>query len=228
EKAFADAPLDHRPHWLIFIPIREGARTVGAILFYRIKPQRLTNAERHVLQTLATALSFALHHLQSREHAREAANREELTHQLLADIRSAATVDAILKAAVDGLGKTLHLSRVVIFKGKADLQPPSLDGNGRLLAVRAEYRQSALVPSLLGSHLDLGEGSLLPRLIAGEIIVIADSDEGNPLARALFVRLGVRALVLAPIAYQGHLVAALALEQFDHPRLFTSEELRLI
>src|SRR5207253_8695867 len=186
----------------------------------KVKHQRLSVEERHALQTLGAVLSFALHHQQSLERASDAAQREALTHQLLAAIRNAGSVDEILKAAVDGLGTTLNVSRIVIFMGEGE--PAGVAGWSRQLAARAEYRQSALVPSLMGSGLDLSDTVLRSRLLAGDIIVIADTSDSDAMVRAASVRLGVRALVVAPIAYKGQLVAGLALEQFGHPRRFTS------
>jgi len=228
EQAFEDAPGGCEVRELVFTPIREGIQVVGAILFYRLKHQRFSSMERHALQTLGAVLSFALHHQQSLETAHGAAQREELTHQLLAAIRNAGSVDEILKAAVDGLGTTLNASRIVIFMDEGDAIGAGIAGWSKPLGAHAEYRQSALVPSLMGSGLDLSDKVLRSRLFAGDIIVVADTSDSEARLYATSIRLGVRALVVAPIADKGHLVAALALEQFDHPRRFTSEELRLI
>ncbi|HEY9231298.1 MAG TPA: GAF domain-containing protein, partial [Blastocatellia bacterium] len=228
EQAFENLSPALRGGWLVFAPLVEGEQVVGTILSYRLKHQRLSDAERHALRTLAAVLALALHHQQSLEQAGEAAQREELTHQLLADIRNAGSVEEVLKAAVDGLGMTLDLSRVVIFMGESNLAHDRLDVVSQPFGARAEYRQSALVPSLMGSVLDLGDPVLRGRLLAGDIIVIPDTDASDGMAGASFVRLGVRALGLAPIIHKGQLVAALALEQFDQPRHFTGEALRLI
>jgi PAS domain S-box-containing protein len=228
EHAFEDTPGGLPAQGFVFVPIREGTQAGGAILLYKVKHQRLPGAERHALQTLGAVLSFALHHQQSLERASDAAQREALTHQLLAAIRNAGSVDEILKAAVDGLGTTLSVSRAVIFMAGGDAERAGVAGWSKQLGARAEYRQSALVPSLMGNGLDLSDPALRSRLFAGDIIIIPDTGDPDAMVRATSVRLGVRALVVAPIAYKGHLVAALALEQFDHPRRFTSEELRLI
>ncbi|MEN3334425.1 MAG: hypothetical protein V7641_3790, partial [Blastocatellia bacterium] len=228
EQAFEDTPGGFPAQSFVFAPIREGTQAIGAILLYKVKPQRLAVVERHALQSLGAVLSFALHHQQSLERARDAAQREELTHQLLAAIRNAGSVDEILEAAVDGLGTTLNVSRIVVYMGEGDAERAGVAAWSRQLGARAEYRQSALVPSLMGSGLDLSDTALRSRLFAGDIIVIADTSDSDTMVRATNVRLGVRALVVAPIAYKGHLVAGLALEQFDHPRRFTNEEMRLI
>ena len=198
EQAFENISPALRGGWLVFAPLVEGEQVVGTILSYRLKHQRLNDAERHALRTLAAVLALALHHQQSLEQAGEAAQREELTHQLLADIRNAGSVEEVLKAAVDGLGMTLDLSRVVIFMGESDLAHDRLDVVSQPFGARAEYRQSALVPSLMGSVLDLGDPVLRGRLLAGDIIVIPDTDASDGMAGASFVRLGVRALGLHP------------------------------
>jgi PAS domain S-box-containing protein len=226
EQAFENTPAAMRPRWLVYVPLSEGKQVAGAVLSYHLKRQGLADAQRHALQTLAAVFSFALYHQRSLERASSAAQREESTHQLLAAIRNAGSVEEVLKAAVDGLGRTLGVSRVLIFM--SDLASGGLGGPGQSLEARAEYRQSALVPSLMGSGLDLSNAMLNSRLLAGEFVVLPDTGNGDALSRAPFVRLGVRALVVAPLAYKGETVGALALEQFDHPRRFTSEELRLI
>ncbi|MFL6215358.1 MAG: GAF domain-containing protein [Blastocatellia bacterium] len=227
-QAFADAPGESQAQGLVFAPMREREKTTGALVLYKVKPQRFSLAERHALQTIASVINFALHHLQSLARASDAAQREESTHQLLAAIRNAVSTDEILKAAVEGLGTTLHVSRVVIFMGEGEAERAGVAGWNQLLGTRAEYRQSALVPTLIGNGLDLGDALLRNHLFAGDLVVISDAGQNDLMIRATSVRLGVRALVIAPIANQGHLVAALVLEQFDHPRRFTSEELRLV
>ena len=159
---------------MVFAPFVEGSRTLGAVLFYRVEHQRQTDAERHALRTLATVIGFALHHQQSLERGREAAQREERTHHLLAGIRNAASVEDVLKAAVDGLGTTLDMSRVAIFMGDSDIAAADLDRTSQSLVARAEYRQSALVPSLMGSALDLSDPTTHANLVAGDLIVVPE------------------------------------------------------
>src|SRR5262249_5068572 len=117
---------------------------------------------------------------------------------------------------------TLKVSRVVIYRHNG-----GSTGAGPFTA-RAEYRSSVLVPSLLGTELDLEGSPLLERLMSGEIIDVPDTNESDPIVRAICVRLGVRAMALAPVSYNGHTVATIALEQFDHPRVFSSDELKTL
>src|SRR5205085_7697949 len=114
------------------------------------------------------------------------------------------------------------------FVGEGEGEQGDRTGQGWSLGARAEYLQSALVPSLMGGALDLCDPLLGSHLVTGNLIVVPDTGDDRAVAGAAFVRLGVRALVFAPITHKGRLVAALGLEQFDHPRRFTSEELRLI
>ncbi|MFL6274095.1 MAG: GAF domain-containing protein [Blastocatellia bacterium] len=228
ENLFENLPAVVKGGRIIFAPFVEATRTLGAVLFYRVKHQRQTDAERHALRALATVIGFALHHQQSLERAREAAQREERTHHLLAAIRNAASVEDVLKAAVNGLGTTLAMSRVAIFIGEGDIASPGLKATSQPLVASAEYLQSALVPSLMGSALDLSGKAIHDNLVAGDLIVLPDAGDCEANDRLPFVRLGVRALVFAPITHKGQMVAVLALEQFDQPRDFTDEALRLI
>lgn len=229
DRAFDETEIRPAVESIMFAPFTDESQAIGAILFYRRKHHRLSSSDKDALQSIASCLSLALHHIQSKESAKNAASREVLTHQLLTAIRCAGSIDEILKSAVDGLGTTLGVTRVVIFKHRdGELGKASGHGLSNLLTARAEYRSSVLVPSLLQTGLDVEGSPLLSRLLSGEMIVIPDTNDGDLIVRALCVRLGVRALVLAPIAYKGHTVAALALEQFDRPREFSDEEMRLL
>ncbi len=85
-----------------------------------------------------------------------------------------------------------------------------------------------LVPSLLGSALDIAGSPVLGQLIEGQTISIPDTSESHTVVRAIGVRLGVRAMALAPIAYNGQMAAILTLEQFDRAREFTEDEIKLV
>lgn len=229
ERAFGEPAVEPAVESFAFMPLKDESRIIGAILFYRSQNQHLQSGDREALRSIASCLSLAIHHIRSQEAAKNAASREALTNQLLTVIRSAGSIDEILKSAVEGLGTSLAVTRVVIFKHKdGEIGDKSSRSLSNLLTARAEYRASALVPSLLQTGLDVEGSPLLSQLLSGEMIVIPDTSDGDTIVRALGVRLGVRALVLAPIAYKGHTVAALALEQFDHPREFCDEEMRLI
>ncbi|HWP44581.1 MAG TPA: GAF domain-containing protein, partial [Blastocatellia bacterium] len=163
------------------------------------------------------------------EKAKGAAEREALTNRLLTAIRTAVGVDEILRVAVESVGSTLGATRAVIYMDSdGDMSKKAGRLAGSKLTARAQYRASVLVPSLLETGIDLEGSPLLSQLLAGEMITIADTNESHPVVRAMGVRLGVRALALVPIGYNGHTVAALTLEQFDRPRTFTDEEIRLI
>ena len=207
-------------------PIIGDGQTIGAIVIYWRKKRRLTDRERLLVRALSTNLGLAIYHIRLQERARIAADREALTNRLLTAIRSAVAADGVLKVAVEGLGDALGLTRAVIYMHTSGAERRSA-ASSELIA-RAEYRSSVLVPTLLGSSLDVDGSPLVGQLLAGEIITISDTTESHPVVRAIGVRLGVQALALAPIAYNGHTVATLTLEQFDRPREFSEEEIRLI
>ncbi|MCI0488681.1 MAG: GAF domain-containing protein [Blastocatellia bacterium] len=117
-------------------------------------------------------------------------------------------------------------------------RPPCSPASLLPMTARAEYRASVLVPSLLESGLAIESGSLgdkkeifikkeiFMRFCAGEIITVPDTEGAAQCG--IRTGLGVRALVLAPIAYNGETVAALALEQFDRPRSWSEEEIKMV
>ena len=208
---------------ILVVPLVIDSKNAGAVLLYQGKKRRWPSQQKHLAQAAASTLSLTIHHFRSEERAVGAADREALTNRLLTAIRSAIGVDEILKVAVEGTGVTLKATRVVIYMDRrAEIS------NGSFFSGSAEYRSSVLVPSLMNTQLDLEGSPLLAQLLSGEIINVPDTNEGDPIVRAICVRLGVRALALAPISYDGHTVATIAVEQFDHPRVFSTDEIKLL
>lgn len=208
---------------ILIVPLVIDSETAGTVLLYRGGKWRFSAQEKHIAQAAASTLSLTIHHFRSQERARGAADREALTNRLLTAIRNTVGVDEILKVAVDGIGVTLKVTRVVIYKhGRDDSNRDSL------FTARAEYRSNALVPSLLNTELDLEGSPLLAQLLSGHVIGVPDTSQSDPIVRAMSVRLGVRAMALAPITYNGHTAATIALEQFDNPRVFSKDEIKLL
>jgi PAS domain S-box-containing protein len=214
---------------VLIVPLVLDAEAIGAIIIYR-KRKHLWSAQKKLfIQAVASNLALAIYQIQLHEKASSAAEREALTNRLLTAIRSAIGVDDILKVAVDSLGAALKVTRASIYMHSGRSEPGAAERRpDSKVTARAEYRANVLVPSVLESGFDIKGSPLLGQLLNGEIIAIPDTNESHPIVRAIGVRLGVRALVLAPIAYNGQMVAALALEQFDHPREFFAEEVALI
>ncbi|HSE97358.1 MAG TPA: GAF domain-containing protein, partial [Blastocatellia bacterium] len=214
---------------ILAAPVVLDSEAIGAIIIYRHKSELWSVKERLMVQAVASCLSLTIFRLRSEEKARAAAEREALTNRLLTAIRTAVGVDDILRVAVESVGSTLGVTRAVIYMdSNGEMSKAAGRLAGSKLTARAQYRASVLVPSLLETGLDIEGSPLLSQLLAGEMITIADTKESHPVIRATGVRTGVRALALAPIGYNGHTVAALTLEQFDGPRAFTDEEMRLI
>lgn len=208
---------------ILIAPLLIDAQAAGALVLYRGERRKWSDQEKHLVQAAASTLALTIHHFRAQERASGATSRETLSNRLLSAIRSAVGVEDILKVAVDGIGTTLKVTRVVTYMHrKGDLRRDSF------FTACAEYRSSVLVPTLIQSDLDLEGSPLLTNLLSGEIINIPDTNEGDPIVRAIGVRLGVRAMVLAPISYNGQTVATIALEQFDHPRVFSKDEIKLL
>lgn len=212
---------------IVLAPLIIDSETTGAIVMYRREKRKWQVQEKHLISAVAATLGLTIHHFRSQEQATNATDREALTNQLLTAIRSAVGVDEILRVAVEGIGRSLKVTRVVIYLHRDYLHRDD-HPNGDCFTARAEYRASVLVPSLLQSELDLEGSSLLAELLAGQVINIPDTNESDPIVRAIGVRLGVRAMVLAPIRCNGHSAATIAIEQFDHPRVFSKDEIKLL
>jgi PAS domain S-box-containing protein len=207
---------------ILIAPLLIDSESTGALVLYRRDRRGWSAQEKGLLQAAASTLSLTIHHFKSQDRATSAADREALTNRLLTAIRNAVGVDEILRVAVDGIGKTLKVTRVAIH-----LRDGSPSG-GSSFTARAEYRSSVLVPSLINTELDLDGSPLLAQLLLGEIIDVPDTNESDPIVRAIGVRLGVRAMALAPIRYDGRTVATIVLEQFDHSRKFSRDEMKLV
>lgn len=214
---------------ILLAPLVDDSQVIGAVLLYGNSNREWSNDERQALLAVMSNLALIVHHFRAQERAKMAASHEALTNQLLTAIRTAVSVDEVLKAAVTGIGQALAVTRVVIYMhSQIDLSKAAAQGLSSVFTARAEYRASVLVPSLLNKELDIEGSPLLAQMLAGEMVAIPDTNLSHPIVRAIYVRLGVRALALAPIAYNGHTVAALALEQFDEARKFSEEEIKLI
>jgi len=215
----------HRPEVkaILIVPLVINSQTAGAVLLYQRGRQHWSEEDKHLAQAVASTLALTVHHFKSQERATSASDREALTNQLLTAIRNAVGVDEILKVAVDGIGKTLKVTRVAIYMHNGSPEPDKCD-----FTARSEYRESVLVPSLINAELDLQGSPLLERVLGGEVIDVPDTNQSDPIMRAISVRLGVRAMALAPIRYNGQTVAMMSLEQFDHPHVFSQTEMMLL
>jgi PAS domain S-box-containing protein len=207
---------------ILVAPLVIDFESTGTIFLYRRDRRRWSAQEMGLVQAAASTLSLTIHHFKSQDRATSAADREALTNRLLTTIRNAVGVDEILTVAVDGIGKTLKVTRVAIH-----LRNGSQSG-GSSFTARAEYRSSVLVPSLINTQLDLDGSPLLSQLLSGDIIDVPDTNDSDPIVRAIGVRLGVRAMALAPIRYDGRTVGTIVLEQFDHSRTFSKDEMKLV
>ena len=212
---------------ILIVPLVLDLNTIGAIIIYRLKGRRWLRQEKRFIQTVASSLSLTIHQIQSQERAKSAADREAMFNRLLRAIRTAIDTDGVLEVAVHGIGSALGVTRAVIYTHSVDATLEERgDGLHLPMNARAEYRASVLVPSLLKSIFAIESGSLRDSFCAGEIINISDTEEiAEP---SIKTGLGVRAMILAPIAYNGETVAALALEQFDQARQFSEEEIKMV
>ncbi len=214
---------------ILIAPISIESKAVATLIIYRARGKRFSEQEKHCLQAIASALSLAIHQARLKEMTRIAVEREAMINRLLTAIRMATGVDDVLKVAVEAAGTALGVARTVIY-ARSELGENRFSEQNEFpsMTARAEYRASVLVPSLLGASLIIEPGLNREQFLAGEMIILSDTEEKHQEARALNIGIGVRALALAPVAYNGETVAALALEQCNEPRSFSEEEIALV
>ena len=212
----------------IMAPLEVSAQTIGALLVcYSSRKRKWSAREKQLIKTVTANLVLAISKIQYYEKAKSAVERESLTNKLLTAIRTAYNVDEVLRVAVSGLGSALGVSRAAVYM-RSDSGIPS-DVNGpSTITVRAEYRAADVLPSQLGSRIEITEAPLLTKALGGEVVLVPDTGESHPLIRALCLQSGIRAILLAPIAANGTTGAVLALEQHEAPRLFSDEEINLV
>src|SRR5215813_13024798 len=160
---------------ILIVPLVIDSEIAGLLVLYHGNWRRWSSEQEHIGRVAASTLQLTIHHFRSQEAARHAADREALTNQLLTAIRSAVGIDEILKVAADVVGITLKVTRVAIYK-----RSEALNREASLIA-RAEYRSTALVPSVIDAGLDLDGSPVLTQLLSGNVTQVPDTNHGDPI-----------------------------------------------
>ena len=208
-------------------PIVIDSDATGSLIVYRDKKGGLAANEKQLVESAANELGLIIQQMRFRDATRRLERREELTSQILRAVAAAGSLESSLEAAVHGLGSALQATRAVVYLNSGHVHDLSRAGLLKLTA-RAEYLSNALIPSLRSSILDIEGSPILPQLASGEPVFIDDINESHPVVRAIGVRLGVRAIAMAPLNCDGRLRGLLTIEQFELSRRFEEEELALI
>src|SRR5262249_47416360 len=170
---------------VLISPLIGNQHTIGGIFVFdsggrgRWRPE-----EKLLLQAACSSLAMAIHQAALYEKEKSAANREAITNRLLTALRTAAGVDEIFKVAVEGLGSALGVTRAAIYLYVEQEPSQRIAEIAPAMTIRAEYVPEGAARGFVGSSLDIGSSLLMGRLLAGEILSIADTTSGDPYVRS--------------------------------------------
>lgn len=159
---------------------------------------------------------------QAAREARDAKDRYLLA--LEEEMRTATTADEALAAACETLGRTLGCT--VVGLGEV------LDDEDRTVVICAEWRARDDLPVMLGQRLLAGSGpARIAPLAAGDAVPLDDGATdpraaGDPMARRIDARFGLRSVLDVPLTREGRL-SALLFAGDAVPRAWTTAELDL-
>jgi PAS domain S-box-containing protein len=157
----------------------------------------------------------------------KALEREALMQRLLHALNSGAESEDVFTILVHGLGMILEVTAASLLQfADVDAAPPSESASEPL--IRAEYRAIDSTHPPINSQLIVESNPLLPDLLAGSPVMVADVSTSHALVQAIGVRLGLRAMLLAPVVSARRTRAVLVLAQCDRTRSFADDEISLV
>lgn len=104
-------------HWLM-APLRVQQRLLGTLTFE--SPRPWTEDQRRLAESVVDQLGLALENARLLEDTRLSAQRERARGEIVGRVRSSVQIDAVLRSAVEELGRALQVERARI-----QLLPPS-------------------------------------------------------------------------------------------------------
>ncbi|HKV42170.1 MAG TPA: GAF domain-containing protein, partial [Blastocatellia bacterium] len=214
-------------HSALLTPLAIDSELMGAVVTCYAGTDRPQSQTAVLLDAMAPILAIGLHHAELIEHKRLVGEHEALAASVTSAIRTATGVDAIVNAAVAGLGGALNARKTTIFV-EAGEETIRRDQPGVAMRARAEYPAVESGGSLIGTLLELGEESTLGRLLAGEMLTVPEGGANNPILADPTHSTAATAHLLAPIVHLKHLAGVLAIEQIDGALKFSDKELALI
>ena len=188
-----------------FVPVVSGARVL-AVLIAASTNRRRTFPPNEIarLEALAGETALALEKTRSAAQLEEALGRERLVAEIARRVRSEHDVGAVLRIAVEEVGKATDVSRCFIRLGEPGAPTP----------IRAEWESEGLppigadAPNLAGSNLAMREG----RTVAIEDVEEEPRLEDPSLGGVeTLLRLRTRAILATPIQVFDRMIGVFAL-----------------
>lgn len=114
--------LEHAGAYWLMAPLRVQQRHLGTLTFE--SPHPWTEDQRRLAETVVDQLGLALENARLLEDTRLSAQRERARGEIVGRVRGSVQIDAVLRSAVEELGKALQVERARI-----QLLPPSGRGS---------------------------------------------------------------------------------------------------
>ncbi len=189
-------------------------------------PTKATAAsQRQLLQLIAQWVASEIECEESRIALERQIQREQLLGQITKEIRSSLDPDRILGTAATQIGKTLNLSRCIIYR--------YIPGEIPRLPVVAEYRQPEW-RSMLDAEIPVVGNPHVEQLLAGDgVVVVKDSPTNpeSPTAVPICSEFNIISMLAARTSYQGQPNGAICAHHChseNRPRHWTPDEIQLL
>jgi PAS domain S-box-containing protein len=199
-----------------FVPLVSGERVIGVLAIATVHERRAFSTEElGPLRTLASEAAVALERARSASALQDALDRERLVSSIAHKVRSELDLEALLRVAVEELGRTLGLTRCFVRLGE----------DGAPLTIEGEWTADGLQPVGHPEAERLPVSNLATR--SGRTATIADVDlEFQGEDREVLRRLGTRSALSTPIVVFDRRIGVLALHRAE-PHPWTESEIGL-
>jgi PAS domain S-box-containing protein len=198
-----------------FVPLVSGERVVGVLAIATTRERRtFSTDELAPLRTLASEAAVALERARSASALQDALERERLLSSIAHKVRSELDLEAVVRVALEELGRALGVARCFVRLGGGDSR----------MEIEAEWARPGLEP--VEPHAER-----LPVANAAweseRTVAVTDVEsELQGADRELLLALGSRAAVATPIAVFDRMIGVLAVHR-DEPHGWTDTEIGL-
>jgi signal transduction histidine kinase len=203
------------------VPLVSRGRLVGALVLQDDAPGMLDPECVNVVTILARYLAGALRNALSVAEAASRAERANLVNHVAQRARASGDPDEVLEATVNELGAALAASRALV----------RLDSTDADLRAAYQWTAAGVMPLSMAALANFPVGALVMR--EGRTVAIADVRAAPRPSDFLggdeeLVRSGLLSVLATPIILAGRLVGVLAVSQADAPRVWSSDDVRLV
>jgi len=208
-----------------FIPLKMGEKVRGVISAQSYRPYVFTPELRNALRSLASQLSVAQENIRlfgevnrKAEEASSYATRLGVLQELAPDINSSLDLNTILTNTCRAAAEFFHAdhSGLVLFtqdlkEGVVKAEFPALNASGQRIPIQGVPLEEELIASK-----------------QPKIILEVEKEEGLGPVREIFLRLGIRSVLLVPVVdRKGRILGSFSLDAIQRQPSFSEEDINL-